>query len=78
MEREMNLRHWIVAAFLFAMFMSICALWAADNIRAKGQAVENSMTGIKVALTPFERDKALAVDKVKQAGIDPRWVEGGK
>lgn len=58
--------------------------WDGKNTTVAGRcadeeaAAESSITGIKAALTPFERDKREAVEKAKQAGIDPIWVEGKK
>lgn len=73
----MNPREWLFVAFILAGIVGVSAMWVAD-MQTKRQAVESSMTGIKAALTPFERDRREAVEKAKQAGIDPRWVEGGK
>lgn len=76
MKRQMNYpRNWIIVAFILSGIVGVSAMWLADR-RMKQQAAENSMTGIRAALTPFERDRARAVKKAKQAGIDPRWVEG--
>lgn len=64
----------LIAAFILAAFVGVSAMWMAD-MQAKQRAAKNSMIGTRAALTPFERDKAEAVGKAKQAGIDPRWVE---
>lgn len=54
-----------------------CQHDAGCRARAALEAAE-SIEAVRVSLTPFERDRARAIEKAKQAGIDPRWVEGGK
>ena len=68
-------RDYLLAAFIVAALMGISAMWAAD-VQLKRQSAADSLEAVKVALTPFERDRRAAVEKAKLAGIDTRWVEG--
>lgn len=59
----MNHRDWVIVAFILAAIMSVTAMWVAD-MQAKQQSAENSMSGVKTALTPFERDSSEAMKKL--------------
>lgn len=61
----MRYRDWILIAFILAAIMGVSAMWLAD-VKAKSQSAESSMTGIKAALTPFERDRREAVEKIER------------
>lgn len=52
-------------AFIVALLMGVSAMWLAE-MRAKQDAAQSSIEAVKVALTPFERDRRAAIEKINR------------
>lgn len=58
-------RDWIIAAFILAVIVGASAMWMADR-RMKQQAAAESIEAVRVSLTPYERDRREAIEKINR------------